>query len=80
MVYAEGEHNWKTQDKGQGWLCWSESRDSDEELEIVHEEPKHHRGEWEVEETGHASAQRESGSLISQQKSNNTNNNPLADI
>lgn len=42
-----------------------ESRDWDEELEIVHGEPNHHRREWEVEETSHASAQRESGTLVS---------------
>ena len=45
-----------------------EIRDSDEELEVVHGEPNHHRGEWEVEETSHASAQRESGPLVSAPK------------
>jgi len=43
-------------------------RDWDEKLEVVHGEPNHHRGEWEVKETSHASAQRESGTLVSAPK------------
>jgi len=42
-----------------------EERNEDEKLEVVHGEQKHHWGEWEVEEEGTASSQRESNSLIS---------------
>ena len=45
-----------------------EGRDWDEKHEIVHREPKHNKGEWEVEEASRASLQRESGPLISAPK------------
>ena len=65
MMQKEGTlERSKTKEKD----CCGEIRDSDEELETVHGEPNHHRGEWEVEETSHASAQRESGTLVSAPK------------
>jgi len=45
-----------------------ESWNSDEKLEIVHGESDNHRGEWEVEEASHASAQRESGVIVTAPK------------
>lgn len=54
----------KTEEKDDHIEDWNK----DEKLEVVHGEPKHHRGEWEVKEASSASSQREWGPLISTSK------------
>jgi len=41
-----------------------EERNEDEKLEVVHEEPKHNWGKWEVEKASTSSSQREWDPLI----------------
>lgn len=54
----------KTEEKDDHIEDWNK----DEKLEVVHGEPKHHRGESEVEEASNASSQREWCPLISASK------------
>lgn len=61
------------EEKGEGGD--HEGRDGNQELEIVHGEPEHHRREREAEKEGSASSPREPGPVISAPKKSSLKTN-----